>query len=234
MKKILITVSIIVCLLLAMLLSSCDLYNKNYVYDGTSLIGKWVDEELNTGSYDVYEFVDDKNVILTTNCQGIELNRLEGTYTVEDNNKIVIQSGFGKEYIRFSITKDGRLVILTLDDMNMPSEDERVMSKYNLEYNKGENKLLGTWKSLDNENEKFVFNEDFTGKSIGLSSKGEVIEYKLYYSYKENELNIIIEYMIGYEEMVRTTEFKVEKNILTMSGTDKDGNKIEIKFEREN
>ncbi len=234
MKKILITVSIIVCLLLAMLLSSCDLYNKNYVYDGTSLIGKWVDEELNTGSYDVYEFVDDKNVILTTNCQGIELNRLEGTYTVEDNNKIVIQSGFGKEYIRFSITKDGRLVILTLDDMNMPSEDERVMSKYNLEYNKGENKLLGTWKSLDNENEKFVFNEDFTGKSIGLSSKGEVIEYKLYYSYKENELNIIIEYMIGYEEMVRTTEFKVEKNILTMSGADKDGNKIEIKFEREN
>lgn len=234
MKKILLTVSIIACLLLAMLLSSCDLYNKNYVYDGTSLIGKWVDEELNTGSYDVYEFVDDKNVILTTNCQGIELNRLEGTYTVEDNNKIVIQSGFGKEYIRFSITKDGRLVILTLDDMNMPSEDERVMSKYNLEYNKGENKLLGTWKSLDNENEKFVFNEDFTGKSIGLSSKGEVIEYKLYYSYKGNELNIIIEYMIGYEEMVRTTEFKVEKNILTMSGTDKDGNKIEIKFEREN
>lgn len=234
MKKILLTVSIIACLLLAMLLSSCDLYNKNYVYDGTSLIGKWVDEELNTGSYDVYEFVDDKNVILTTNCQGIELNRLEGTYTVEDNNKIVIQSGFGKEYIRFSITKDGRLVILTLDDMNMPSEDERVMSKYNLEYNKGENKLLGTWKSLDNENEKFVFNEDFTGKSIGLSSKGEVIEYKLYYSYKGSELNIIIEYMIGYEEMVRTTEFKVEKNILTMSGTDKDGNKIEIKFEREN
>ena len=234
MKKILLTVSIIACLLLAMLLSSCDLYNKNYVYDGTSLIGKWVDEELNTGSYDVYEFVDDKNVILTTNCHGIELNRLEGTYTVEDNNKIVIQSGFGKEYIRFSITKDGRLVILTLDDMNMPSEDERVMSKYNLEYNKGENKLLGTWKSLDNENEKFVFNEDFTGKSIGLSSKGEVIEYKLYYSYKGSELNIIIEYMIGYEEMVRTTEFKVEKNILTMSGTDKDGNKIEIKFEREN
>ncbi len=234
MKKIVAIVSIIICVITAMLLCSCDLYDEDYIYDGSSLIGKWVDEDLNSNSYDVYEFIGNENVILTTNCRGIELERLEGTYTVEDNNKIVINSKFGKEYIRFSITKDGRLVVLTLNDLDRPAEEERVMVKYNLEYNNGENKLVGTWKSKDNENEKFIFNEDFTGKSVGLSSKGEVVEYKLYYSYKNTELNIIIEYMIGYEEMVRTTEFKIENNILTMSGKDKDGKEIIIQFEREN
>lgn len=235
MKKIVAILTILVCVLSIFVLSSCkDLYNEKYVYDGTSLIGVWVDEDINSTSYDVYEFIDDKNVILTTNCRGIKLDKLEGTYTVDDNNKITIQSEFGKEYIRFSITNDGRLIILTLDDLNRPSENERVMIKYNLEYNKGENKLVGTWKSLDNANEKFIFNEDFTGKSVGLTKDGEVSEYKLYYSYKNDEINIIIEYMIGYEEMVKTTKFKIENNILTMSGEDKDGKKIEIRFEREN
>ena len=234
MRKIVLTVSIIACLLALLLLSSCgDLYDEDYIYNEGALVGKWVDEKLNDSSYDVYEFIDNERVILTTNCKGIELDRLEGAYTVEDNNKLVIQSEFGKEYIRFSITKDGRLVILTLNDLDRPSEDERVMEKYALDYNKGENNLVGTWKSKDNENEKFIFNEDFTGKSIGLSKKGEVVEYKLYYSYKGSELNIIIEYMIGYEEMVRTTEFKIENNILTMSGKDKDGKEIKIQFERE-
>lgn len=234
MKKAIAILSAFVCVLALLMLSSCgDLYNENYVYDGASLVGKWVDEELDSNSYDVYEFIDNENVVLTTNCRGIVLDRLEGTYTVEDNNKIVINSTFGKEYIRFSITKDGRLVFLTLDDLDRPSETERVMIAYGLDYNKGENNLIGTWKSLDNENEKFIFNEDFTGKSIGLSDSGNVSEYKLYYSYKNSELNIIIEYMIGYEEMVRTTNYKIENNILTMSGEDKDGNIIEIKFERE-
>jgi len=235
MRKILLMVSIIACFLVLLLLSGCgDLYDEDYIYNEGALVGKWVDEKLNENSYDVYEFIDNENVILTTNCKGIELDRLEGTYTVEDNNKLVINSKFGKEYIRFSITKDGRLVILTLNDLDRPSEDERVMEKYALDYNKGENKLLGTWKSKDNENEKFIFNEDFTGKSVGLTAKGDVVEYKLYYSYKGNELNIIIEYMIGYEEMVKTTEFKVENNILTMSGNDKDGKEIKLQFEREN
>ena len=235
MKKVVAILCIIICIVLAISLVSCGkLYNKKYKYDGSSLVGKWIDEELNESSYDIYEFVDDKNVILTTNCRGIELNRLEATYFVEDNNKIVIDSDFGKEYIRFSITKDGRLVILTLDDLDNPSEDERVMEKYSLDYNKGENKLKGTWKSIDNPNEKFIFNEDFTGKSVGLSQKGEVVEYKLYYSYRGSELNIIIEYMIGYEEMVKTSSFKIEGNSLTMFGSDKNGKEIEIKFEREN
>ena len=118
--------------------------------------------------------------------------------------------------------------------MNRPVEGERVMKEYDLKYNVGENNLVGTWKSVDNPNEKFIFNDDFTGKSTGLSSKGDPVEYKLYYSFKENEINIIIEYMIGYEEMVKTSNYKIENNVLTMYGEDKDGNKIEIKFEREN
>ena len=164
---------------------------------------------------------------------GIELDKLEGKYTVTDNNQIIIQSKFGKEYIRFSITKKGKLVLIVLNDMNLPAEGERVMEKYDLDYNKGENNLIGTWKSLDDPNEKFIFNEDFTGKSVGLNSKGEAVEYKYYYSYKNNEVNIIIEYMIGYEEMVKTSNFKIQDNILTMYGENKEGKKIEIKFERE-
>jgi len=236
MKKTIAILSILMCMLALFMLSGCkSLYNKKYVYDGTSLIGKWIDEDLNENSYDTYEFVDEQNVILTTNCRGIALRSIKGTYTVEDNNKIVITSdAFGKEYIRFSITKDSRLVILTLDDMDIPSEDERVMTKYDLSYNKGENKLIGTWVSKESPDEKFIFNEDFSGKSVGLTSLGEVTEYKIYYSFKENELNIIVEYMIGYEEMVRTAEYKIENNTLTMSGKDKDGKKIEILFEREN
>ncbi len=235
MKRLALILTLSACVLLAVMLCSCgNLYDEDYVYDGSSLIGKWVDEKPNTNSYDVYEFIDNENVILTTNCRGIELDKLEGTYTVTDNNQIVIESEFGKEYIRFSMTKDGRLVLLTLNDMNLPSEGERVMKKYDLEYNKGENSLIGVWKSIDNPNEKFIFNEDFTGKSVGLSTKGDVIEYKIYYSYKGNELNIIIEYMIGYEEMVKTSNFKIEGDKLTMYGKDKDGKEITIKFEREN
>ena len=235
MKKTLIFIILILCTLSLTTLVGCgDIYDEDYVYDGNSLIGKWVDDELDSNSYDVYEFIDETKVILTTNCRGIELDKIEGTYTVTDNNQIVIDSDFGNEYIRFSITKDGRLVLLVLDDMNRPAEGERIMKKYDLKYNNGENKLLGTWKSLDDENEKFIFNEDFTGKSVGLNTKGEPAEYKIYYSYTENEINIIIEYMIGYEEMVKTANYKIADNILTMYGEDKDGNKIEIKFEREN
>ena len=234
MKKIIAIASVIICVLGAILLCGCNKYNKNYIYDGNSLVGKWVDEDLDASSYDVYEFIDNEKVVLTTNCRGIELNRLEGTYTVEDNNKIVIQSAFGKEYIRFSITKKQKLVILTLNDLDIPNEDERVMEKYNLDYNVGENVLLGTWKSKENPNEKFIFNEDLTGKSVGVTENGQGVEYKIYYSYKGNELNVIVEYMIGYEEMVKTSEFKIENDTLTLLGKDKDGNKIEIQFEREN
>ena len=234
MKRLSISV-LILCLMSILLLCGCDKkqYDKKYVYDGSSLIGKWVDDKIDENAYDVYEFIDNENVILSTNCRGIELNTLKGTYTVQNNNEIVIQSTFGKEYIRFSITKDQKLVLLALDDMNNPAEKERVMSKYNLSYNQGENKLLGTWKSKDNPNEKFVFNEDFTGKSVGISSKDEVVEYKLYYSYKDSQLNIIIEYMIGYDEQVKTANYKIEGDTLTMFGTDKEGKEIKILFERE-
>ena len=119
MKKVLIFMLLVICTLSLLTLIGCgDLYNEDYVYDGHSLVGKWVDEELNSNSYDVYEFIDETKVILTTNCRGIELDKLEGTYSVTNNNQIVIQSEFGKEYINFSITKDGRLILLVLDDMN--------------------------------------------------------------------------------------------------------------------
>ena len=67
-------------------------YDKNYEYDGVSLIGKWVDDELDEKYYDVYEFVNESKVILSSYCYGIKLDSIEGTYEVVDKNQINIIS----------------------------------------------------------------------------------------------------------------------------------------------
>lgn len=238
MKKTLtILILLITCIVVLTACDGCSKYNENYKYDGASLIGKWVDKEPDENEYDVYEFIDNEKVILTKYCFGIPLQSLEGTYKVENENQIIINSSFGYEYIDFSIYKENgenRLVLVVLDDLNRPSQGERIMKPYNLSYNKGENQLVGTWKSTANPSEKFVFNDDFTGKSVGVTPQGEAVEYKLYYSTNGNKLYIIIEYMIGYQEQVTASEYTVVGNTLTLSGTNKeDGSKIELTFERE-
>ena len=39
--------------------------------------------------------------------------------------------------------------------------------------------------------------------------------------------------MIGYDEQVKTANYKIEGDTLTMFGTDKEGKEIKILFERE-
>ena len=53
MKKIILILSLVACLISITLLMGCDLYNEDYVYDGSSLIGKWMDDDLDPNSYDV-------------------------------------------------------------------------------------------------------------------------------------------------------------------------------------
>ena len=235
MKKII--VALLICLFVVALVGCGGEYDKKYEYDGTSLIGKWIDFKVDESEYDIYEFVDDTRVVLTTNCYGIEKSRLEANYKVQDKNQILIYSEtFGNEYIRFSITDEGLLVLLVLDDMNNPSEEERIMKKYDLEYNTSEealNKIVGTWKSKDNEAIRFTFNSYYTGRSTQTDGQGAGYSYKIYYSLKGSTLYFIFGYSIGLEDESRGCEYKVENDTLTLYGKDSDGNKTELVFTRE-
>ncbi len=228
--------ALLICLTVVMLISCGGEYDKNYEYDGESLVGKWIDKSVDESEYDIYDFVDEDTVILTTNCYGIEKNRMEATYRVEDKNQIVIHSEFGYEYIRFSITKDGYLVLIVLDDMNNPSEEERIMKKYDLAYNTSLellNSIVGTWVNNENNAIKFTFNSDYTGTSVQGNGQGAGYSYKIYYSLKGNTLYFIFEYSIGLEDESRACEYKVENDTLTLYGKDEKGNTTEIKFTRE-
>jgi hypothetical protein len=232
MKRAIAYLLIAICVFALVSCESCDKYDEDYVYDGKSLVGKWVDSSINENSYDVYHFVDNTRVILTTNCYGIELKRLEGTYSVTDNNKIHIKSNFGNEYVRFSITDEGELVLKTLNDMNIPEETERVMIRYNLTYNQSNERLLGTWASVDNPNERYIFNEDYTGKVIGEAQSGDIAEYKFYYSTKANKLYIIVEYTIGYQEKVKEVEVSIHNDTLILRGYDEKKFPIDITLKK--
>jgi len=219
------------CVGLIVYYEGCDgKYDKNYEYDGHSLLGRWVDENMDESSYDVYDFVDESHVILTTNYYGIEIDRLEATYKVEDGNKISMHSeAFGYEYIRFSITKKGELVLKVLDDLNNPSEDERVMVKRDLGYNTSNAAILGTWRSNDDASVSFTFKGDYTGTSTVSSDTLGTLEYQLKYSLKGNTLYFILTYSIGMGDTVEICEYKIEGSTLTMYGK----NGEELKFTKE-
>lgn len=225
-----------ICLFVIVLTCCGGKYDKKYEYDGVSLVGKWIDKNIDDSEYDIYNFVDEDTVILSTNCYGIEKSRMEATYKVEDKNQIVIHSEFGYEYIRFSITDDGYLVLLVLDDMNNPSEEERIMKRYDLTYNTDKNALnsiVGTWANTENKEIKFTFNSDYTGTSVQGDGQGAGYSYKIYYSLKDSTLYFIFEYSIGLEDESRACEYKVENDTLTLYGKDDKGNTTEIKFTRE-
>lgn len=204
-------------------------YNKNYKYDGTALIGKWTDSDFDKKSYDVYNFVDEDTVILTTNTFGIELQRLEASYEVADNNQLVAtytyKDNLGndktqRDYFRFSITKKGELVLVVLDDMNN-AQTERLMSKCDdLGYNKGENTLVGTWEYSGPEGIiTYTFNSDYTG-TMRTEENGEIREPKLYYSYKDGTLYYIREFGVSLQEQVRESAFRIDGNTLYLGTGD--------------
>ncbi len=232
---VIITALILVVGLCVALLVFCDgckgsKYNKNYKYDGTALIGKWTDSEFNERSYDVYDFVDEDTVILTTNAFGIELQRVEATYEVQDNNKLVATYTYKdslenektqRDYFRFSITKKGELVLVVLDDMNN-AQAERIMKKRtDLGYNEGENALIGTWEYSGTEGIiRYTFDSDFTGKMY-TEENGEIRECKIYYSYKGNTLYYIREYGVSLQEQAREGTYRVQDGSLFLgSGSD--------------
>ena len=123
---------------LSLILISCgddekeSKYNENYVYDGTSLVGKWQESVQNDEFYQVYDISEDK-IILTSYSFGIMMQEITATYHVEDNNTLVVAWGDG--YVdrnKFSITND-KTVVITQVIASSTSEMELV--PYNLEWN---------------------------------------------------------------------------------------------------
>ena len=52
MKKII--VALLICLFVVALVGCGGEYDKKYEYDGTSLIGKWIDFKVDESEYDIY------------------------------------------------------------------------------------------------------------------------------------------------------------------------------------
>ena len=95
MKKLIVTFIVVI---LACMFTSCSKYDKNYVYDGTSLVGKWQEVDFEEGLYKIYEFKADGTVTYTFYTYGIvygdDLNGVTQEYRVDGNNTLVLVDSY--------------------------------------------------------------------------------------------------------------------------------------------
>ena len=179
MKKIILGILL---LSLAICMSSCGCgkyvskYDKNYVYDGKSLIGVWQENDINEQEYQTYEFFNDGKIVRKVYSFGIEMQQEEASYSIEGNNTIVVKWNNGyTDRNDFSITRKNVLVLCqVLDSKTLEME----LVPYNLEYNKSNSDIVGSWRSLENKDEIFTFNSDYTGEASGALG-GESFLYSL-------------------------------------------------------
>ncbi len=227
---------LLLCLVLSLslvLLVSCGepSVDKDYIYDGHSLIGKWREEEYDPSFYQTYEFTSDGKVICKTHKYGIDLQSLSGTYKVDDNNKLIISYSDGiTDTNPFSIDRGGKLTMQILSSENF---GYMCLVPYDLEYNLLNDDIIGSWESVDNKNEIFTFNKDYTG-----SIKGGNEEYFFTYSLNGNELCMCVEFVPGFKDE-KTSFMLMEytahsgKLVLFSEIEDKNGNIQEKKIEFE-
>lgn len=200
-------------------------YDENYKYDGKALVGLWQENEHDDQFYQTYEFFSDGKVVCTSYSFGIEMQHIDAEYSVDGDNTLVISWGNGyTDRNDFSITDDNILVLCQVID-SKTSEMELV--PYNLEFNKSNEALLGSWASNDNKSEIFTFNQDYTGVVTNGSST-----YSFEYSTKGSSLFFSNQIIEGFKEAVETVDYKVEGDILTLSGKDADNKEVILTFER--
>ncbi len=145
MKKLVFTLIVI---LFACMMVSCSEYDKDYVYDGTSLVGKWQEEDFDEGLYKIYEFKEDGTVTYTFYTYGIvysaDLNGVTQEYRVEGNNTLVLVDNYNngtnkiETKVNFSIDEDNQLVLH--DD----GEDINILHPYSLPYD-DISPIVGKW-----------------------------------------------------------------------------------------
>ena len=229
MKRIVVSFALI-CVVLC--LFACDkseavdenAYNENYEYDGTSLVGKWREEGYIDDQYQIYEFGSDGRVSCTLYSFGIEIGRLEATYSIEGSNTLVINWNENQvDKNNFSISKNNVLVITQIASA---STQEMRFVPYDLKYNISNEELCGSWRSNSSTGEIFTFYEDYTGRVSGL---GEAYDFL----YSTNESTIFMSFdFVGGSQHTEGLSYKVEGDTLTLTGTNQDNNNFSLVFTR--
>lgn len=215
MKKFLCIIIALVCVLSV---CSCSKFDEDYVYDGHSLIGKWIEKTKNNAEYGSYEFFENGVVEYTAYSYGIERSSIKGTYTVEKNNlveKYYYEYSDTTKYIehRFSIKKD-TLVMLELDESNQMQEIEVVYVPYEDKFTEIDEELLGTWYDTESEGESWTFNNDMTG-----SASNGSFTYSIRYSVKRNKIYIAYESIPGVIDALVEMKYNVRGDKLIIKGS---------------
>lgn len=212
------------------LLTSCgkykSKYDKNYVYDGESLIGKWQECAHDDEFYQVYNFTSSKDVTLTSYSFGIVMQQIEATYRVEGNNSLVVEWGDG--YVNrndFSISNDG---YLTITQVLEAEYNEMVLEPYSLDWNTKNDDIVGTWASNEYENETFTFDASYV---LSVENKTEI--YKMPYAISGDKLAFGGEFVDGFKEEVNVMTYKIDGDTLTLSGKDENGGDVTLTFTKE-
>ena len=244
MKKVIIAalLSLIVCFLV-----SCGSeYDKDYVYDGESLLGRWQEVDYDERLYKIYEFKNDGTVTFRYYTYGIVYSDSYGTrtqeYRTEGTNTLILVEEFNGKKIdtefKFSINKDGRLV------MHADDTDVNVLEPYDLGYDIGnESPVVGKWMNkTDSGNNLFWFREtgaciiyyNMTGTvpdkiedmdtdpSINFDLVGSML-----YSTKGDKINVLFsdKYEVAYQNVGRGN-YEINGNKLIIS-TDKGSFELE-------
>lgn len=188
MKKILCIAVLCACIFC---LFACDdsKYDENYVYDGTSLVGTWQEEEIDYANYYTYQFSKDGKMLLKEFIYGMEVSSEEGTYTVKDNKLTVLfPDDDGTSYYvenKFSITDDGELVMIRLSTENQMEEVEAVYVPHTPVFNL-ESPLVGTWENSEVKDELWIFDKNH---QITLPNKEKT--EKMLYSTKDGKVYML-------------------------------------------
>ena len=219
----------LVILSLSFVLISCgnkSKYDKNYVYDGVSLVGKWQENPQNDEYYQVYEFTSDNKITLSAYSYGILMQQIDATYKVEGNNTLAVTWG-QDDYVdrnNFSITKDGEIIITQV----IASEtSEMELVPYNLTWNTDNSKIVGTWASNDYSGEIVEFRSDYT-----LRVKGSGDTYTIDYATNGDVVAFGGEFIENFKEDVNVMTYEVEGEILTLTGKGENNASVVLTFTR--
>ena len=199
-------------------------YDEDYVYDGTSLIGKWRESKYSDEYYQVYEITENE-ITLTAYSYGLVMQEITAVYTVEGDNTLVVSWGDGyTDRNDFSIAK-GPVFVLTQVVDSSTSEMELV--PYDLTWNTNNSDIVGTWVSDDSASDTFTFKSNYT-----LLVEGQYDIYTVPYAIKDSTLAISGEFVDGFKEEANVLSYKIEGDKLTLTGTNEDGNAIAITVTR--
>jgi len=240
-------IPILMFLLSFVLLTSCNDYDEDYVYNGEALIGKWQETDFDEGFYKTYDFKADGTVICATCIYGMmPEGSVAAEYRVDGTNTLILTENInGKKIVtrmKFSINEDNVLVLVDEQNEDVINKLEPYSLKYDEvspikgkwvdKYENNGREQTDVWWFLD-DSECFVF-PDARGQ-IGddvyeFINDGEyAYMMTVLYSTEKNTLNLCFaDQFIVSKESVITGEYKIENNKLIISN----GGKVVYEFER--